>query len=72
MPPGQTLNTKSATILYQSHKPCSIGLKIVSDLPQFANLPYEGHFGADSTTWLLKRLLEIEQKYLEYVFFQFI
>ncbi len=72
MPPAQTLNTKSATILYQSHKPCSIGLKIVSDLPQFANLSYEGHFGADSTTWLLKRLLEIEQKYLEYVFFYLI
>ncbi len=69
MPAGQTLNTESATILYQSHKPCSIGLKVVSDVLEFANLPYEQHFGAYSTNWLLKRLLDIEQKYLAYDIF---
>jgi len=51
---------------YQVHKPCSVGLLLVSTLDNAAgNTPahhYEHHFGEDSPTWFLNRLAEIEDQ----------
>jgi len=51
---------------YQVHKPCSVGLLLVSTLDNAAGSTsthhYEHHFGEDSPTWFLNRLAEIENQ----------
>lgn len=51
---------------YQVHKPCSVGLLLVSTLDNAAGSTsthhYEQHFGEDSPTWFLNRLAEIENQ----------
>ena len=49
---------------YQVHKPCSVGLLLVSTLDDgnTATHHYENHFGDDSPTWFLKRLVDIEEQ----------
>lgn len=46
---------------YQAHKPCSVGLFLLSTLHSTTTTHhYEEHFGEDSASWLLDRLAEIE------------
>lgn len=49
---------------YQVHKPCSVGLLLVSTLDDSngsaTKQHYEQHFGEDSPAWFLNRLAEIE------------
>lgn len=48
---------------YQVHKPCSVGLLLVSTLDETASTHhYEQHFGEDSPAWFLNRLAEIENE----------
>ena len=51
---------------YQVHKPCSVGLLLVSTLDDptgsTSNHHYEHHFGEDSPTWFLNRLAYIEEQ----------
>jgi len=51
---------------YQVHKPCSVGLILVSTLDSTdgstSTHHYEKHFGEDSPTWFLNRLAEIEEQ----------
>ena len=56
------------SIEYQHHIPCSIGLKLVSTVPQLSNLPFKSHFGPDSTEWLLKELENLERLCIEWLF----
>jgi len=54
------------TAAYQVHKPCSVGLLLVSTLDNTngstSTHHYEHHFGEDSPTWFLNRLAEIEDQ----------
>ena len=52
---------------YQKHVPCSVGVLLVSTLPQL-NIPYEQYVGKDSVSWFLTRLCEIESMCLEVLF----
>lgn len=51
---------------YQVHKPCSVGLLLVSTLDDTdgstSTRHYEHHFGEDSPTWFLNRLVDIEEQ----------
>ena len=55
------------TIRYQEHKPCSVGFKLISSFTQL-QLPYESYFGVDCTEMFLKRLVEIEQRCMFFLF----
>ena len=54
---------------YQTHKPISVGLKLVSSQPGVLDkLPYETYTGDDVVEWFLRRLLEYRTLCLEYLF----
>jgi hypothetical protein len=52
---------------YQRHTPCSVGLLLVSTLPEL-RIPYEQYFGEDSVEWMLNRIGEIESMCLQLLF----
>jgi hypothetical protein len=49
-------DTEPANI-YQKHVPISLGLKLVSTVPQVLDLPHESHVGHDVMVWFLSRLI---------------
>ena len=54
------LKAGEMTQFYAKHIPCSIAFKVVSRDNLIQNFPLEVHTGADSTSWFLKRISEIE------------
>ena len=62
------LNAKSNTVLYQKHRPCSVGLLLVTDVKDLPRFKYEHHTGIGSTQWLLVRLQEIQETCMKYVY----
>jgi hypothetical protein len=53
----------------QTHKPISVGLKLVSTVPGVLDtFPYEAHVGEDAAEWFLRRLLEYRVQCYEYLF----
>ena len=53
---------------YQTHKPISVGLKLVSSVPDVLNLPFETYTGDDVAEWFLRRLLEYRIACNDYLF----
>jgi hypothetical protein len=49
-------DTQPANI-YQKHVPISVGLKLVSTVPQILDVPYESYLGDDVVVWFLNRLI---------------
>ena len=45
---------------YQRHVPYSVGIKLISTVPELANIAYKEHHGLDSTQWLMEELIRIE------------
>ena len=45
------------TFAFQKHIPCSVGLKLVSELPEVQHLHFEQHSGPDVSIWFLRKLL---------------
>ena len=60
-------DTQPANI-YQKHVPISVGLKLVSTVPQVLDLPYESYLGDDVAVWFLNRLLAYRTMAHEYLF----
>ena len=53
---------------YQHHIPYSVGLKLVSTVPELANTPYKEHNGLDCTQWLLEELIRLEKLCASWLF----
>jgi hypothetical protein len=60
-------DTEPANI-YQKHVPISVGLKLVSTVPQVLDLPYESYLGDDVVVWFLNRLIAYRNMAHEYLF----
>ena len=58
----------NGTTFLHTHQPCSIGFKLVSTIPELANEHYECYTGLDVVDWFLRRLREIEQKCMRFLF----
>ena len=52
----QSRNTRA----YQHHVPCSVGLQLVSSVPQ-VQMHYETYTGPNAEVWFLHRLLQIQK-----------
>jgi hypothetical protein len=48
--------TEQASI-YKKRMPKSVGLRLVSTVPQVLDLPYESHLGDDVAVWFLNRVI---------------
>ncbi len=53
---------------YQKHIPCSIGLKLVSRVPELSQMPYIHHTDPDAPLWFLEQLLSIVDQVKIYLF----
>lgn len=54
---------------YQEHKPISVGLKLVSNVPSVLdNAAYETYTGADVVDWFLAKLIQYETMCTDYLF----
>jgi hypothetical protein len=60
-------DTEPASI-YEKHVPISVGLKLVSTVPQVPDMPYESHIGDDVAVWFLNRLIAYRTMTHEYLF----
>jgi hypothetical protein len=60
-------DTEPANI-YQKHVPISVGLKLVSTVPQILDIPYESYLGGDVVVWFLNRLIAYRTMAHEYLF----
>jgi hypothetical protein len=60
-------DTEPANI-YQKHVPISVGLKLVSTVPQVLDLPYESYLGDDVVVWFLNRIIAYRNMTHEYLF----
>ena len=52
--------TARHSVEYQHHEPYSIGLKLVSRVPQLQNVDYQSYTGLGCTEWFLKQLIVVE------------
>ena len=59
------INKQGASVLhsveYQHHEPYSIGLKLISRVPQLQNVDYQCYTGLGCTEWFLKQLIALEE-----------
>ena len=67
-PTNKTATVAHPTYEYQHHIPCSVGLKLISTVPQLANMPYKVRHGQDCTEWFLREVIALEQLCLEWLF----
>ncbi len=58
----------SNTVLYQSHTPCSAGLKVISTISDFNNEPYMHYTGKEVMSWFLQKLMQLAEKCLTVLF----
>jgi hypothetical protein len=59
-------DTQPASI-YQRHVLISVGLKLVSTVPQALNTPYESYLGTDVVVWFLNRVVAYRMMAHEYL-----
>ena len=67
-PTGKVPVTEHAAFEYQNHLPYSVGLKMVSTVPELSKLPYKEHHGEDCTQWLLEELARMETLCVQWLF----
>ena len=53
---------------YSHHFPCSIGYKLVTDVPLLADKPYQSHRGPDVVDWFRRQMLDLQGRCIDYLF----
>lgn len=53
---------------YQKHIPCSVGLKLVSRIPELSDIPYQHQTSPDAPNWFLQQLLFLQDQIKIYLF----
>ena len=52
-----------------SHQvPSSVGYKLLTDLPVLADEPYQSHTGRGVVDWLMRQILDLEGRCMDYLF----
>ena len=59
---------RSESKFYSHHVPCSIGYKLVTDVPVLADEPYQSHTGADVVDWFMRQMLNLQGRSMDYLF----
>jgi hypothetical protein len=65
--PPDEKTSKKRKQAYQVHKPCSVGLKLISIHPELS-LPYESQFGEDVVDHFFNKLMEYEKYILDILY----
>ena len=53
---------------YSHHVPCSIGFKLVTDVPVLSDEPYQSHTGPDVVDWFMRQMLDLQGWCMDYLF----
>ena len=67
-PTNKTATVTHPTFEYQHHIPCSVGLKLISTVPQLTKIPYKVRHGPDCTEWFLREVIALEELCMEWLF----
>ena len=60
--------TIKKTHQYSQHVACSMGYKLVSDVPELAQEPYQSHTGPDVIDWFMTQMRDLERRCIELLF----
>ena len=59
---------KKESHFYAHHVVCAIGYKLVSEIPEFSNEPYQSHTGPDVMDWFMAQLRDLEARCMALLF----
>ena len=56
------------SLFYSHHLPCSIGYKLVTEVPQLVDEAYHSYTGPDVVKWFMGQMRELETRCMTYLF----